>query len=185
MTGNWHELKRRKVKKKIWYFWYSRHYICSTLRIHWHKYHHWNRPVPNIAQKYNKSLRLEKCQNSRDKDHWKTWKITYISQTPNISNKIDLPHNVKKGNWKTRKKSCNFTKKKYSKLFYGVFHIAKLFYHFFTLKQNVLSQCWKIAYWYKKFKMSVEIFQHCGFLQSLAIRVVLPWVKVMNAKRRA
>ena len=109
--------EKKKSEKKIWYFWYSRHYICSTLRIHWHKYHHWNRPVPNIAQKYNKSLRLEKCQNSRDKDHWKTWKITYISQIPNISNKIDLPHNVKKGNWKGRKKSCNFTKKNIQNFF--------------------------------------------------------------------
>ena len=110
-------------------FFSQRHYICSRLRIHWHKCPHWNRPVPNIAQKYNKYLRLKKCQNSRDKDHWETWKIVEILRLKLCGKSNGNTHRTMlKSETGREKKRCNkveakvqFHEKKLG-LFYSVSH---------------------------------------------------------------
>ena len=142
---DWQPTRTVKMEKKSgwWKFkiLFSGHYICSRLRIHWHKCPHWNRLVPNIAQRYNKYLRLKKCQNSRDKDHWETWKIAQISRLKLYEKKllgytVNTHRTMLKSETGREKKRCNkveakvqFHEKK-NLVFFMVSHIAKLFYPF-------------------------------------------------------
>ena len=143
---DWQLTRTVKMKKvRISRFFSQRHYICSRLRIHWHKCPHWNRPVPNIAQKYNKYLRLKKCQNSRDKDHWETWKIVEILRL-NLCGKSNgnTHRTMLKSETGREKKRCNKVEAKVqfhekNLDFFIVSHIAKLFlsFPFFTFKNKM------------------------------------------------